>query len=219
VQTRSQYVTTIRGLARATGVLLPKSATGGFLEKVASSAIDEELRALIDPLVRSLEVLDAEIVKVEARLAQLAEQDPTIALCATAPGVGPVVAATYVSVIDLWAMLRDGTLYDARLEAKRVPGACASMLGARQVTRASWSRSRRNFGVPPHRRTPRPNVSRPKCDEPYGGHEPPNTQSMLRRAERCSSASPKSTQLVAMNASVLVKLSTNPHASSREHLA
>jgi transposase len=100
VQTRSQYVTTIRGLARATGVLLPKSATGGFLEKVASSVIDEELRALIDPLVRTLEVLDAEIVKVEARLAQLAEQDPTIALCATAPGVGLIVAATYVSVID-----------------------------------------------------------------------------------------------------------------------
>jgi transposase len=85
---------------RATGVLLPKSATGGFLEKVASSATDEELRALIDPLVRTLEVLDAEIVKVEARLAQLAEQDPTIALCATAPGVGLIVAATYVSVID-----------------------------------------------------------------------------------------------------------------------
>jgi transposase len=81
-------------------VLLPKSATGGFLEKVASSAIDEELRVLIDPLVRTLEVLDAEIVKVEARLAQLAEQDPTIALCATAPGVGLIVAATYVSVID-----------------------------------------------------------------------------------------------------------------------
>jgi hypothetical protein len=30
----------------------------------------------------------------------VAEQDPTIALCATVPGVGLIVAATYVSVID-----------------------------------------------------------------------------------------------------------------------
>jgi hypothetical protein len=120
----------------------------------------------------------------------------------------------------LWAMLRDGTLYNARLEAQESARGVRelSMLDARQVTRASWSRSRRNFGVPPHRRTPTPHLPRPKWDEPHRGHEPPNTQSMLRRAERYSSAYPKSTQLVAMNASVLVKLSTNPHASSREHV-
>jgi transposase len=100
VQTRAQYVTTIRGLARASGLLLPKSATGGFLEKVASSTLDDELRTLIAPLVRTLERLDAEIAQVEVRLAQMAEQDPSIALCATAPGVGLIVAATYVSVID-----------------------------------------------------------------------------------------------------------------------
>ena len=100
VQTRSQYVTTIRGLARAAGILLPKSATGSFVEKVTSATMGEDLRALIAPLVRTLEVLDAEIAQVEVRLAAMAEQDPTIALCATAPGVGLIVAATYVSVID-----------------------------------------------------------------------------------------------------------------------
>jgi transposase len=100
VQTRAQYVTTIRGLARVVGILLPKSATGSFVDKVASSTMDEELRALIAPLVRTLEVLDTEIAQVEARLATMAEQDPTIALCAAAPGVGLIVAATYVSVID-----------------------------------------------------------------------------------------------------------------------
>jgi transposase len=100
VQTRSQYVTTIRGLARAAGILLPKSTTARFADKVTASTMDEELRALIAPLVRTLEVLDTEIAQVEVRLAAMAEQDPTIALCATAPGVGLIVAATYVSVID-----------------------------------------------------------------------------------------------------------------------
>jgi transposase len=100
VQTRSQYVTTIRGLARAAGILLPKSATASFVEKVAGSTMDDDLRALIAPLVRTMQVLDTEIEQVEVRLSTMAEQDPTIALCATAPGVGLIVAATYVSVID-----------------------------------------------------------------------------------------------------------------------
>ncbi|MGO9836379.1 MAG: hypothetical protein ACLP1X_19435 [Polyangiaceae bacterium] len=50
MQTRSQYLTTIRGLARAVGLVSPKSATGSFVEKVASSTMDEELRALIAPM-------------------------------------------------------------------------------------------------------------------------------------------------------------------------
>src|ERR1019366_2646859 len=55
------------------------------------ATMGEDLRALIAPLVRTLEVLDAEIAQVEVRLAALAEQDPTIALFATAPGGGVVV--------------------------------------------------------------------------------------------------------------------------------
>jgi transposase len=100
VQTRSQYVTTIRGLARAAGLLLPKSATTHFAEKMQEATMDESLRAMIAPLVRTLEVLDREIAQVEAKLATMAEKDPSIALCATAPVVGLIVAATYVSVID-----------------------------------------------------------------------------------------------------------------------
>jgi transposase len=100
VQTRSQYVTTIRGLARASGLLLPTGATDNFVDKVNGATMDETLRTLIAPLVRTLEGLDREIAQVEAALAKVAEQDPTIALCATVPGVGLIVAATYVSVID-----------------------------------------------------------------------------------------------------------------------
>jgi transposase len=100
VQTRSQYVTMIRGLARAAGLLLAGGATASFAEKVARSTMNESLRALIAPLVRTLEVLDREITQVEAELATMAKKDPSIALCATVPGVGLIVAATYVSVID-----------------------------------------------------------------------------------------------------------------------
>ena len=100
VQSRSQYVTTVRGLARASGVLLPTSTTKNFAAKVVELAMDDALRTLIAPLMRIIRSLDDEIAEADSQLAQMAEQDPSISLCATVPGVGLIVAATYVSVID-----------------------------------------------------------------------------------------------------------------------
>ena len=68
---------------------------------------------------------------------------------------------------------------------------CVSRPGAPRVACASSSKLRRNFGAPPHRRTPRPYVPRPKWDRLHGGQEPRNTESLLHRAERLSSAYPR----------------------------
>lgn len=100
VETRSQYVTTIRGLARAGGILLPGSKTEQFLQKVAEAKLSDELRTRIAPLTRTLEGLEREIAEADETLSILAQKDPTISLCATVPGVGLIVAATFVSVID-----------------------------------------------------------------------------------------------------------------------
>jgi transposase len=70
------------------------------LEKVAEGKAPEQLRFLIAPLVRVLTVLNEDIAVIDAELAQIAERDTTIQLCATTPGVGLIVAATYVSVVD-----------------------------------------------------------------------------------------------------------------------
>jgi len=100
VQARSQYVTTIRGLARAAGILLPTSSTSSFVQKVEEAKMSDALRTLVAPLVRILVALEAELEQADAELAKMAERDPSITLCATVPGVGLIVAATYVSVID-----------------------------------------------------------------------------------------------------------------------
>lgn len=100
VDMRARQVVIIRGLARAAGVLLAKSSTENFLEKVEASCLDEVTRALIAPLVATLEIAEKQIALVDADLAQIAQKDPIIRQCATAPGVGVIVAATFVSVID-----------------------------------------------------------------------------------------------------------------------
>jgi transposase len=100
VETRSQYVTTIRGLARAHGTLLASCSTENFAAKFESMCPGEATRALVAPLLAILKTLEVELATVERKLSTMAERDPSIRLCATVPGVGLMVAATFVSVID-----------------------------------------------------------------------------------------------------------------------
>jgi transposase len=71
VETRAQYTTTVRGLARAHGVRLPSTSPHGFVAAVRASELDEALR-----------------------------REPVTALLKTTPGVATVVAAAFVSVVD-----------------------------------------------------------------------------------------------------------------------
>jgi transposase len=100
VETRAQYITTIRGLGRAAGVLLPRCHVEHFVARVEQAPLDEPTRMLIEPLLTVLRTIETEIIRVEQILSGFAEKDPVLKLCATVPGVGLIVAATFVSVID-----------------------------------------------------------------------------------------------------------------------
>lgn len=100
VDMRARQVVVIRGLVRATGSLLPSSSTSNFLEHVANAPLSDEMRELIAPLVNTLTIAEHEIVRIDAELAKMVALDPMTRICATAPGVGIIVAATFVSVID-----------------------------------------------------------------------------------------------------------------------
>jgi hypothetical protein len=50
--------------------------------------------------VATIRAADEGLTRIDAELVAIAENDPAIRLCATAPGVGLIVAATFVSVID-----------------------------------------------------------------------------------------------------------------------
>ena len=100
VEMRARQVVIIRGLARAKGVLLRTCATSNFVEHAEKGKLDADTRALIRPLLATLRIAEEEIARLDAELAEIAKGDESIRLCATAPGVGLIVAATYVSVID-----------------------------------------------------------------------------------------------------------------------
>jgi transposase len=100
VETRAQYVTQVREIVRARGQRIASCDTTDFVVKAKTTVLDEKTRALITPLVTILEQLDTEIAIAECKLEQLASQEPSMKNLTTAPGVGLIVASSFVSVID-----------------------------------------------------------------------------------------------------------------------
>jgi transposase len=100
VDMRSRQVTLIRGLARAAGTPLPSSATTNFLQHVEKAKLDAATTKLIAPLVATLAIAEEQLAVLDAELAALVAGDTMTTLCMTAPGVGLIVAASFVSVID-----------------------------------------------------------------------------------------------------------------------
>ena len=100
VESRAQLVTTARGLAREYGAPLPRCTTERFVRNVRKLQSDPKLGATLEPLLKMLETTSVELERVEQELAKLCVTEPLVSLLATAPGIGPVVAASFVSVID-----------------------------------------------------------------------------------------------------------------------
>ena len=100
VTTRAELVTTIRGLIREQGEKLARCTTGYFVERVRQAHLSESLLALLEPLLKTLETIDDQLTGVEAELGKLCALEPVIQQLCTAPGVGPIVAASFVSVVD-----------------------------------------------------------------------------------------------------------------------
>lgn len=99
-ETRAQYVTTARGIAREFGSPLPRCAVDNFVSNVRKMQVPADLQPALEPLLKMLETNSVELQAVEENLAKLCLTEPAIALLATAPGVGLIVAACFVSVID-----------------------------------------------------------------------------------------------------------------------
>jgi transposase len=120
VETRAQYVTTIRGLARELGTELRSCDAEQFVANVRKATLGAEVRDTIEPLMATLEALEPQLARVEARLTELCAEEPVVNLLMTAPGVGAIVAASFVSVIDEAKRFRSGHQVESYLGL--VPG-------------------------------------------------------------------------------------------------
>jgi transposase len=101
VSVRSSLYVAIKGNLRARGVQLPKKTPQDFVSMVRKAQGQAPaLKEVLEPLLQSLTVLEEQIAQAEDVVDRLSRQEPAIQLLKTRPGVGAVVAAAFVAVVD-----------------------------------------------------------------------------------------------------------------------
>jgi transposase len=100
VEARAQLISTVRGLVREQGARIPSCHTGSFVSRVRAQQLPTDVVRLIEPLLVLVQGIDTQLASIEEQLAVLCAQEPTIAALTTTPGVGTVVAACFVAVLD-----------------------------------------------------------------------------------------------------------------------
>lgn len=100
VESRASLVTTLRGLVREQGEALPSCSTQHFARRVREQKLSPDTVTLIQPLLTLIECIDQQLVPAEEKLTELCAEEPVTKVLTTAPGVGTVVAAAFISVVD-----------------------------------------------------------------------------------------------------------------------
>jgi transposase len=100
VETRAHYIVAIRSMLRSEGLQVPSCDVEAFLKKLSAMTIPAAVSGVIKPLVVALEAIGPQIENADEQLNERCDQLPIIRLLKSAPGVGPIVSAAFISVID-----------------------------------------------------------------------------------------------------------------------
>ena len=99
VRARTMIINTARGLVKSSGRRLPNCSSASFADKVRPM-LPAELAELLAPLLQQVAALSAQIARMDQQVEGLGKQYAAIATLRSVPGVGPLVAATYVLSLD-----------------------------------------------------------------------------------------------------------------------
>jgi transposase len=100
VEARTKWINTIRGILRGFGYRVPSGATKTFHTRVGTVVLPPDIEAVIQPLLRQLELLNLEITRCEDDLETVAAQIPEVQHLRQIPGVGLIVGLYFVLTID-----------------------------------------------------------------------------------------------------------------------
>lgn len=100
VQMRTRSISLIRALIRQEGLRLPRGSSEAIVARLDQVILPPALTRALAPVRDVLLTLQATLATIEDQIETLASQDLTAQRLMTAPGVGPIVALTYVAVLD-----------------------------------------------------------------------------------------------------------------------
>lgn len=100
VRMRARILVLSESLVRQAGLRLPSGKPETFLKRLNDLDLPEPLRRSLAPLLPVFETLTQQLAAADNALEELAKSDPRIARLQTTPGVGPIIAATFVATVD-----------------------------------------------------------------------------------------------------------------------
>jgi len=96
VRSRTMIINTVRTLVKSTGKRLPSSSSDSF----AQAQLPAELVPVLGPLVEQAAALTAQIAGMDEKIERFVNHYPEIRTLRSAPGVGGLIAATYVLTLN-----------------------------------------------------------------------------------------------------------------------
>ena len=100
VQLRTRTISLLRTLVRQEGLRIPRGSSEHILARLDRVEVPEPLAVVLTPLRKILTEVQATLDGIEERVETLASTDATAQCLMTAPGVGPIVALTFLAVLD-----------------------------------------------------------------------------------------------------------------------
>lgn len=100
VEARTKWINTVRGLLRGFGHRVSGKAPHTFAERVDRMKLSDELRQVIEPLLKQIDLLSGEIKRRDEDLESMAQEIPAVNHLRQIPGVGPLTALFFVLSID-----------------------------------------------------------------------------------------------------------------------
>ncbi len=108
VRRRAELINMVRSLVDSEGGFLRGSSPAGFAKAVRGTKLPKGVAGLLAPLLDAIDAITKNIETAEEAVLEWAERDETAQLLQTAPGVGPIVAAGFVSVVRDPARFKSG---------------------------------------------------------------------------------------------------------------
>jgi transposase len=100
VRMRVDLANQIRGVLKPFGLVAGKGGGQPFMDRVRQLVANGPLQEVAEALLSAWQAISDQIGTLSRRLVGMARQDQLVRRLMTAPGVGVLVALTYVSVID-----------------------------------------------------------------------------------------------------------------------
>jgi transposase len=100
VQARAGFILTVRGLVRSFGGRIASCRSDRFADRCEATELPSEMGEVVAPLVAAIRELDARIAVMDELINAVGSGHDVVASLQAIPGVGPVVALSYVLSLE-----------------------------------------------------------------------------------------------------------------------